>query len=271
MPVIEYKCSNCGSGMVYDAETEMLSCHSCGRKDNIQEIPDPLTKHVFSEEDETREYHCNSCGAVIMTEAETSATSCSFCGSAVILGDRLTGKLAPVKIIPFAISKKQAMKAFKKWCRRGLVTPRGFMTADRIKGITGLYVPFWLYDLHNDVEVYGRGTKVSTYRSGDYEYTQTDYYEIYREICLDYVKVPIDASEKMNDTLMDKLEPFHYNQLERFKTPYLAGYIAEKYSYNDEELYPRAKDKIDKYIYSYINSTVKGYTTVNYTDVDIDT
>ena len=40
----------------------------------------------------------------------------------------------------------------------------------------------------------------------------------------------------MNDQIMDKLEPYHYNQLKEFKTPYLAGYIAEKYNYNDAEL-----------------------------------
>ncbi|MDK8183538.1 TFIIB-type zinc ribbon-containing protein [Paenibacillus sp. UMB4589-SE434] len=271
MPVIEYKCPNCGSGMTFDVKTGMLSCHSCGRKDNIEQIPDPLTKHVFSEEDEAREYHCTSCGAVIMTEAETSATSCSFCGSAVVLGDRLIGKLAPAKIIPFTISKEQAMMAFRKWCRRGTLTPRGFMSANRIKEITGMYVPFWLYDLHNDVEVHGSGTKVSTYTSGDYEYTKTDYFQIYRRLCLDYVKVPIDAAEKMNDELMDKLEPFAYDQLESFKTPYLAGYIAERYSYNDEELFPRAKDKIYGYIDAYIDSTTNAYTSVSYADVQIDT
>ncbi|MGG4393655.1 TFIIB-type zinc ribbon-containing protein [Paenibacillus thiaminolyticus] len=271
MPVIEYKCPNCGSGMEFNADTGMLSCRSCGREDNIEQIPDPLMKQVFSEEDGTREYHCNSCGAVIITEAETSATNCNFCGSAVVLGDRLTGELAPAKIIPFSISKEQAMKAFRKWCRGGLVTPSGFMTADRIKGITGLYVPFWLYDLHNEVEAHARATRVSTYRSGDYEYTKTDYYDVYREIHLDYVRVPIDASKKMNDELMDKLEPFPYGKLERFKTPYLAGYIAEKYSYNEEQLYPRVKHKVEDYIRSYIKSTVSGYTTVNYTDVNIDT
>ena len=55
------------------------------------------------------------------------------------------------------------MKAFKKWCRNGLLTPSGFMTANRIKEITGIYVPFWLYELHNRVEVHGHGTKVRTY------------------------------------------------------------------------------------------------------------
>lgn len=270
MSVIEYKCPNCGSGMVFDSETEMLSCPSCGRKDNIENIPDPL-KQQANAEDEAQEYHCTSCGAVILTDPETSATTCSFCGSAVVLGDRLSGKLTPAVVIPFAISKEEAVKAFKKWCRNGLLTPSGFMSADRIKGMTGIYVPFWLYELHNNVEVHGHATKVRIYTSGDYEYTETQHFEIYRKIRLNYLKVPIDASEKMNDELMDKLEPFPYEHLKDFKTPYLAGYIAEKYSYDDKALLPRAKDKIREFIDAYIASTVSGYTSVSYTDKQIDT
>ncbi|KOR76630.1 TFIIB-type zinc ribbon-containing protein [Paenibacillus solani] len=270
MPVIEYKCPNCGSSMVFDGDTGKLTCPSCGRTDNIEEIPDPLKQQVFIE-DEVKEYHCTSCGAVLVTEPETSATTCSFCGSAVVLSDRLSGELAPAMVIPFSITKEEAIQAFKKWCRNGLLTPSDFMTADRIKGITGMYVPFWLYDLHNRVEVHGHGTKVSTYTRGDYEYTETQHFDIYRKIRLNYVKVPIDASEKMNDEVMDKLEPFPYQQLKDFKTPYLAGYIAEKYSYNDEQLYPRAKDKIQSFIDSYISSAVSGYTTVNFTHKQIDT
>ncbi|MNJ50561.1 hypothetical protein D3C77_458370 [compost metagenome] len=75
----------------------------------------------------------------------------------------------------------------------------------------------------------------------------------------------------MNDELMDKLEPFPYDQLKSFKTPYLAGYIAEKYSYNDHELLPRAKDKIRSYIESAISSSVTGYTSINFTNKQIDT
>ena len=270
MSVIDYKCPNCGSGMVFDSATGMLSCHSCGRKDNIESLPDPLTRNT-SVQDETKEYHCTSCGAVIMTEVETSATVCSFCGSAVVLGDRLIGELAPALVIPFSISKEEAIRAFRKWCRNGRLTPNGFMTADRIKGITGMYVPFWLYELNNQIEVQANGTKVSSYTRGDYHYTETQHFEVYRKIHLNYLKVPIDAAEKMSDQLMDKLEPFPYDQLKSFKTPYLAGYIAEKYSYNDKELIPRAKEKISSYIDSYIQSTVSGYTSVNFTQKDIDT
>ena len=74
MQVIDFKCPNCGSDMVYDSESGMLSCHSCGRTDDIKLMPDPLKRNVFSE-DEAIEYHCKSCGAVVITDADTTATS----------------------------------------------------------------------------------------------------------------------------------------------------------------------------------------------------
>ncbi len=255
--------------MVFNSETGTLSCGACGRQDNIEDFSEENIITTF-EEDEAKEYHCENCGAVLITEAETAATTCSFCGAGVVLADRVSGTLAPAMVIPFSISKEQAGAAFKKWCRNGLLTPKDFMTANRIKNITGMYVPFWIYDLNSKVQVSAVGTKVRTYTKGEYIYTETKFYDVYRDINLDYLKIPVDASTKMNDELMDKLEPFPYDQLKEFKTPYLAGYIAEKYNYDDKELLPRAKDKIDGYIESYIKSSVSGYATVNYKRKDIN-
>lgn len=270
MPVIEYKCPNCGSGMLFDSVSGKLGCPGCGRKDEIELLEDPLEQQLGNRQ-EDEEYHCTSCGSVIETDPETSATTCSACGSAVVLGDRLTGPWAPVQVLPFKIDKSQAVQAFKKWCRNGLLTPKGFMTADRIKAMKGIYVPFWLYDLDNRVEVQGTGTKVRSYTQGDYHITETQHFEIYRKLQANYVKLPIDASEKLNDELMDKLEPFPYPDLKAFKSPYLAGYVAEKYSHDDEELLPRAKGKMQPYIQSYVSSTVSGYTTTSLPHQRIDT
>ncbi|KAB2333066.1 TFIIB-type zinc ribbon-containing protein [Cytobacillus depressus] len=268
--ILHYKCPSCGSDMSFNADSGELSCLSCGRHENIESYPEELKRMTFSE-DEANEYHCENCGAVLITEAETTATRCGFCGAGVVIADRLSGHLAPAKVIPFTISREEAMKAFIKWCRKGLLTPKGFMTADRIKSVTGIYVPFWLFDLNSKVQVNAVCTKVRTYTQGDYIYTETNYFDAFRDINLDYVKIPVDASEKMNDGLMDKLEPYPYEQLKDFKTPYLAGYIAEKYNYTDEELLPRAKDKISDYIESYIRSTLLGYHSVNYSNKQIDT
>lgn len=268
--VIHYKCQNCGSDMVFDSESGMLSCHSCGRQDKIENLPEELITAQFTD-DEAKEYHCENCGAILITEADTAATTCSFCGAGVVLADRLSGDLAPRKVIPFTVSKDQAIKAFQKWCRNGLLTPKGFSSGDRIASITGMYVPFWLFDLNSKVEARAMCTRVRVYERGDYIYTETKYYDAYRDINLDYIKIPADASEKMNDELMDKLEPYPYDKLKEFKTPYLAGYLAEKYNYTDEELMGRAKEKIANYIESYISSTFAGYNSVSYQTKKIHT
>ncbi|MGV6972687.1 TFIIB-type zinc ribbon-containing protein [Bacillus halotolerans] len=268
--IISYKCPNCGSDMAFDSESGSLSCGSCGRQDNIESLPKENIAARFSE-DEAKEYQCENCGAVLITEAETTATTCSFCGGAAILADRLSGHLAPAKVIPFTISKQEAEQAFRKWCKKGLLTPRGFMSADRIKSITGMYIPFWMFDLNSEVQVRANCTRVHQYEEGDYICTETEHFEAFRDINLDYLKIPVDASEKMNDELMEKLEPYSYDQLKDFQTAYLAGYIAEKYNYTDEELFPRAKEKISSYIDSYIHSAFSGYTSVNVRDKHIHT
>lgn len=297
--VIHYKCPNCGSDMAFDSQTGMLRCGSCGRTDSIDQMAgksqtsggdytyqmdeedrqaaesgfnqeysntsdtDEQSNHSTFGENEATEYHCKNCGAVLITDAQTTATTCSFCGAGVVLGDRLTGSLAPAKVIPFSINKEQAQEAFRKWCRKGLLTPSDFMTADRIKNISGIYVPFWLYDLNGRGELDATCTRVRTYTMGEWIYTETKYYHVYRKVDLNYSRIPCDASKKMEDGMMDKLEPYEYNNLKEFNMPYLAGYIAEKYDFNDEEMLPRIKQRASSYVDNYINSTIGGYTTVN--------
>jgi DNA-directed RNA polymerase subunit RPC12/RpoP len=256
--------------MRFDSESGKLSCDSCGRKDHVEDFPKEFIFNAFAE-GEAVEYHCKNCGAVILTDQDTTATTCSFCSAGVVLVDRLSGNMAPAKVIPFTISKEKAMKAFKTWCKNGLLTPKGFMTADRVKSITGIYVPFWLYDLNSKGHVDAICTNVRSYDRGEYNYTETSYYDVHRSVDLSYVKVPVDASEKMNDKLMDKLEPYDYSHLKDFNTPYLAGYIAEKYNYDDKQLFSRVKARIDQYVESYINSTISGYSTTAFKRKQIDT
>src|SRR5690625_2808072 len=247
--------------MAFDSDSSALLCSSCGREDDIESFSDEFITRKF-EEDEAKEYQCKNCGATVITEQDTTATSCSFCDAAVVLADRLSGDLAPAMVIPFSISKEEAEKAFRKWCKNGRFSPTDFMQANRVKNITGMYVPFWMYDLNSKVTLDAVGTKVRKYTRGDYIYTETKYYDVYRDINLYYNRVPVDASSKMNDEVMDKLEPYQYKDLKDFKTPYLAGYIAEKYNYDDEALLPRVKSKVKRFIQTYVNSIVSQYTSL---------
>lgn len=275
--VLQYKCPSCGADMVFDSTSGMLTCQSCGRKEDVEAYAEEHENFQYQEsehtfrEGEVNEYHCNNCGAVIVCDVDTTATTCSFCGAAVVLNDRLTGSLAPSIIIPFSVSKEQAGNAFKTWCKNGLITPSSFMTADRIKNITGLYVPFWLYDLNGIGEAKATCTKVRSYTRGEFTYTDTSYFDVYRKVDLNFFLVPADASSKMDDMLMDKLEPYDYKNLKEFSTPYLAGFIAEKYNYTYEDLFDRVKKRVEKYVDAYISSTIYGYatTTYNYKQINI--
>lgn len=302
--VIQYKCPGCGADMKYDSASRHLKCDSCGREMDIDKMPapeidrdddgrddapeiEPFSSGDIEDEksfesfekaegfrtfegEEGCQYFCKNCGAVVITTSDTTATNCSFCGAPVVLGDRLSGEMAPALIVPFTVGKQQAADAFRKWCKNGRLTPRDFMTADRIKSITGMYVPFWLYDLAGTGEADCTATRVHSYTKGDYIYTETKYYHVYRRVHLGYRKVPADASEKMNDELMDRLEPFSYDQLKQFKMPYLAGYLAEKYNFDDKQMLPRVMNRVNKYAEDYLRSTINGYTSVHYNRKNID-
>ncbi len=280
--VVQYKCPDCGADMAFDSTTGTLHCHSCGRSDSVEDMPrQENTGEVIPAASDTvdtaawnadtvNQYQCQNCGAVLLTDKDTVATTCSFCGAGVILGDRLTGALMPAKVIPFVLSQQQAQEAFRAWCKKRKLAPQGLVTGNRIKSITGLYVPFWLYDLNGIGSADAECTKVRHYTEGEYDCTETEYYDVHRAVDVAYVKVPVDASEKMDDGYMDKLEPYHYEDLKGFKMPYLAGFLAEKYNYDNKELFPRVQSRAEGYVASYIDSTIAGYSTTSYQRKDID-
>ncbi len=102
--IISYKCPNCGDDMVFDSSSGMLTCHSCGRQDQIESLPKEYITTRFSE-NEANEYRCENCGAVLMTEAETTATTCGFCGGAAVLAAASLPKIAILLSAMDAIEK----------------------------------------------------------------------------------------------------------------------------------------------------------------------
>lgn len=264
--VLTYKCPNCGDEMVYDNKKKMLVCKSCGTTKEIDKAHKDTSK---SWDNKVNVFKCENCGAELITDKVTSATFCSFCGESTIIPSRLTNVDEPAMIIPFKLNKEQVKQSFKKWCKNGLVTPREFTSADRIEKISGIYVPFWLYDCRTNADVQAACTRIKCYRRGDTEYTETSHFIVYRDIDADYIKIPADASEKMEDGIMDKLEPYNYAELTEFKIPYLSGYLAEKYGYNSEEMFPRIQQRVNRYVEDYARNTILGYSSVIITNKNI--
>lgn len=246
--------------MVFDSQKQKMYCKHCGTEKSIEEAE--RTKSSFgAKTEEFKHYTCPSCGAEILTDEHTAATFCSFCGSPSLIEDRLSGEKTPALIIPFKINREQAVEIYRNWCKRGILTPKDFLKESTIEKISGIYVPFWLYDYSADASITANCTRVRMERRGDIEYTHTDHFVVQRDVSGSYSKVPADASEKMKDDVMEKLEPFSYTELKTFEMPYLSGYLAEKFNFTSSEMKDRAEGRIKDYIMQETRNTIIGYST----------
>ena len=74
--------------------------------------------------------------------------------------------------------------------------------------------------------------------------------------------MPVDGSTKMDDALMESIEPYDFTGAVDFQTAYLAGFLADKYDVDSEQSIERANERIKKSTDNAFASTVQGYSTV---------
>lgn len=114
------------------------------------------------------------------------------------------------------------------------------------------------------------GKKAKSRESGDTEYTEREYYQVQRSGKIGFTHIPADGSKKMDDTLMESIEPYHFQDAVPFQTAYLAGYVADRYDVNVEERMERAKERIKKSTEESFANTVKGYQSVTPTQSQVN-
>jgi len=170
--------------------------------------------------------------------------------------------LKPDWLIPFKLEKKAATEALEKFCRGKRLLPGFFMEENHINSIQGVYLPFWLFDAKAKAHVRYRATKTKAWSDANYNYTKTDFYSVVRDGGMAFEKIPVDGSERMDDSYMDAIEPFDYAQLKDFESAYLSGYLAEKYDVDAKKSKERAGRRIKATMETEFARSVAGYTTV---------
>ena len=83
-----------------------------------------------------------------------------------------------------------------------------------------------------------------------------------RDGVLGFDAVPVDGSSKMEDDLMESIEPFTMSDAVPFKTAYLAGYVADKYDVDAQKSIQRANERIHQSTEDAFTQTVTGYDSV---------
>ena len=138
----------------------------------------------------------------------------------------------------------------------------GKFQQNHIEEVKGVYVPVWLFDADAKANIRYKATKVRTWSDRNYIYTENSYYSVIRSGTLGFEKVPADGSSKMDDNLMESIEPYDFSEAVDFQTAYLAGYFADKYDVNAEQSARRVQERMRKSTQDAFSDTVHGYTTV---------
>ena len=274
----EYKCPGCGGAVTFDVLSQKMKCSFCETEYEVDELEamgaeadtpssgeeqqDYGGQWEPGETDGMRSYVCHSCGGEIVGDENTSATICPFCGNPVVMAGNVTGLLKPDLVIPFQLDKKAAKAAYEKHLEGKKLLPRVFKSENHIDKITGIYVPFWLYSADAQGDMHYQATRTRTWSDSKNIYTETSYYAVRRSGTLHFDAVPVDGSVKMDDTLMESIEPFDSSKAVEFRTAYLAGYLADKFDVDAEAGAPRAGQRMRQSTEKYFDNTVTGYATV---------
>ncbi|MBR6514634.1 MAG: hypothetical protein IKT46_07365 [Clostridia bacterium] len=276
----EYKCPCCGGAIGFDSDVQKMKCPFCDSEFEMESLAsydnelktqqddsmswdtDAAESWRPGETDGLRVYVCSSCGGEIVGDENMAATLCPFCDNAVVLKGQLSGELRPDLVIPFKKDKKDAKKALLEHYKGKRLLPKIFKDENHIEELKGIYVPFWLFDTDTDADVRYRATKVRCWSDSQYNYTETSHYSVSRSGSVGFENVPVDGSTKMEDDLMESIEPFDLREGVDFQTAYLAGYLADKYDVTAEQSIDRANQRIKQSTEDAFRSTVNGYATV---------
>ncbi len=277
--VIEYKCPCCNAGLVFGSQVQQLTCEYCGNTFDIdtvrayneseaQQHSDNFSwkteqKQEWTETEQTslNAFQCPACGGEILTDSTTAATFCPFCDNPTIMPARLSGGLKPDAVLPFKRTKKDATEAFLELCKGKPLLPKNFTSQQRLEKITGMYVPFWLYDCDADFNGSYKATRVHRWSDSKYHYTKTDHYLLNRKAKAAFSGIPMDGSSKMEDTFMESIEPFDYSQMVSFNMAYLSGYLADKYDIPSNEGQPRIQQRVEQSLQDKVQASITGYAT----------
>ncbi|MCR5625714.1 MAG: hypothetical protein K6F99_00200 [Lachnospiraceae bacterium] len=283
--VNEISCPACGAAMKFDPSSGKMLCEWCGTTLEIKKEKEDVQTGKAEAKEEILEgfdfdslneqamdpdaadvpiYNCKSCGAELIAPPEQISLTCPYCGSNVVLTQKVSGKLRPDGIIPFKIDAKSLPDAMKKYYHDKILLPPKFFSQSTMGKVTGVYVPFWMFSGKITGDLRYSGDKVSSSRQGDYIITETDVYSIERTVSMDFKNVPVDASGRISDDLMDSIEPFDMSEEVDFDMRYLAGFTSDRFDEAKDTIAARAKKRMFSTAEDAVRSRVSaGYSAVH--------
>ena len=249
------KCPACGANMVFRSETGKLYCEHCGtEKEIVSKNSEELYFERLLSEDKTwsQESHifrCENCGAMEVLDKNEIAKACPFCGTTNIVATQELPGIRPNAVVPFKLEKKEAGKRVKEWIRKRIFAPQKFRKSAKPEEIKGVYTPAFSFDTKTESDYfavlgkyYYRTRRVNG-RTVRERYIR--YFNVSGHYSSFFDDVLIQASGRITQKSLDKLQPFNTNQSLQYSKEYLSGFTASLNEKSGLECWEEAKKVID--------------------------
>ncbi|MGN0352309.1 MAG: TFIIB-type zinc ribbon-containing protein [Roseburia sp.] len=285
MAVISFKCPNCDGELIFDPTTQAYKCEYCGSGFSQEELdamkPAETQEQVIKQENDFAEqteqevaeekkketeavfYSCPSCGAEIVTEATTAATFCYYCHNPIVLSKKLEGNYLPDKVIPFRIPRKEAEARFLEYVKTKKFVPKAFFNKSQIESLSGVYFPYWVYDVDFSGNICADAKSIRTWVSGHEEFTETRQYMVERMGDLELRNLTENALQKANAKLASGVMPYKFSDMKDFTMGYLSGFLAERRDIEQVAVAGKMQNEMKQQAEKMMKDTIKGYHSVS--------
>ena len=238
-------CKNCATPLVFDPKTQKVVCPACGGAWDAEEVESTEKKfaqdkravsvdEVYGVDDSLANeyfdcyiYTCGSCGGEIAINGTEVSTQCIYCGSSSVVFDRISKEKSPEFIIPFKITKEEAVDLIKKEFSHGIFIPKE-VKAFKPDAVRGIYIPYWIANaFHVEADVISGEVSSGKHRV-------TKYWGRSGKMAIS--NLPVDASVMLSDESSQRLEPFDFSDLKLFDEDYLLGFYSNVSDITNEDL-----------------------------------
>ena len=287
MPNKELECPCCGGTLQFDSHSQDIVCPYCDSHFSVDDLKAYTDDLATDKEEDTswdestvqaytnqemkgmKIYSCQSCGGEIIVEETTTSTSCPYCGNNLLVSKQLSGDLKPNLVIPFKNDKENVLTSLKSFFKKKPLLPRTFSRDNVVEEVKPLYVPFWLFDADVEGKVRFKGEITKRWSDANYNYKEVKFYSLVRGGDIAFDHVPVDGSQKMEDQLMESIEPYNFEDAVDFNAGYLAGYAADRYDVDKDVTFNRATERFRDGTIQAFRGDIRGYENVTVDDSNI--
>ena len=258
-------CPSCGAELLYSAEKKKLGCNYCGYHEEVSDATNKVVEQSLGEAvNQAKDFvpedlgkkvlACQNCGAHFMVDAQQVNASCGFCGSLKVNTEAFKHQyIEPHGIIPFYISRTEAVRSFKRWIKQGFFHPHSLRRINAMDNLHGIYIPFWTYDAQTQSSWNGQAgyhqhenrPQSMNGRRQMQQAPQIRWKSGSGQLNHFFDDVLVVASDSLHQRYLQKILPYRTEEVVNFDPRLLVGWEAEVYNLEVDKAYHTAELVMD--------------------------